>query len=153
MFYTCSSSPICLEKIPFQSSIKLGSNTLLLNQTTVTAVQPYGLLKKIKDMRIKCLATHHHCQMMRCFPSALDSGQSNNLFYRISAFFKHNFCLTPRRKINWPRLISFFLYFPAEIFQFDFNYRIKFGSTGALGQGVLIKIENYLGGVCLIQLS
>ena len=56
--------------------------------------------------------------MVRYFPCALDFGQSNNMFHGISAFFKHNFCLAPWWKINWPRSrrTSFFLYFPAEIF-------------------------------------
>ena len=46
---------------------------------------------------------------LNCFPCALDIDQSKNTFYEISAFFKHNFCLTPLWKINWPRW--FFLYF------------------------------------------
>ena len=51
----------------------------------------------------------------------------NNMFHGIFAFFKHNFCLVPRWKINWPRWISFFLCFPAEIFEFGFNPRCKIG--------------------------
>ena len=39
----------------------------------------------------KCLAVVHKSQMVRCFPCALDFGQSNNTFYGISTFFKHNF--------------------------------------------------------------
>ena len=67
--------------------------------------------------------------MVRYFPCALDFGQSNNMFHGISAFFKHNFCLAPRWKINWPRSrwTSFFLYFPAEIFGFSFNSWCKIG--------------------------
>ena len=47
--------------------------------------------------------------MVRCFSCALDFGQSNNTFYGISAFFKHNFCLVLRWKINQRRWIYFFL--------------------------------------------
>ena len=32
-----------------------------------------------------------------------------------------------RGKINWPRLSNFFLYFPAEIFEFSFNSQCKIG--------------------------
>ena len=53
------------------------------------------------------------------------SGQSNNMFYGISAFFKHNFCLAPQRNINWLRWMYFFLYFPTKIFEFSFNTRCK----------------------------
>ena len=46
---------------------------------------------------------------MRCFLWALDYGQNKNTFYGISAYFKHNFCLAPWWKINWPRLIFFYI--------------------------------------------
>ena len=52
--------------------------------------------------------------MVRCFPGALGFGQNNNTFYRNSAFFKHNFCLAPRWKINWPRWIFFFYISPLK---------------------------------------
>ena len=35
-------------------------------------------------------------------------GQNNNTFYEITAFFKHNFCLAPRWKINRARWFFFF---------------------------------------------
>ena len=64
--------------------------------------------------------------MVRCFPRALDFGQSNSTFYGISPFFKHNFCLAPRCKINWSKWVWFFyIHFPAEIFEFSFNPRSK----------------------------
>ena len=44
--------------------------------------------------------------MMRCFPWALDFGQSNGKFYGISALFKH-FCLAPQWIINWTRWTNF----------------------------------------------
>ena len=61
------------------------------------------------------------------FPRTVDFGQSNNIFYGISVSFKYTFCLAPRWKLNWPRWISLFLYFPAEIFQFSLNPRCKMG--------------------------
>ena len=64
--------------------------------------------------------------MVRCFPRALDFGQSNSTFYGISPFFKHNFCLAPRYKINWSQWVWFFyIHFPAEIFEFSLNPRSK----------------------------
>ena len=44
------------------------------------------------------------------FPWALDFGQSINTFYRISGFFKHNFCVAPRWKINCPGEFNFFIF-------------------------------------------
>ena len=39
---------------------------------------------------------------------------SNNTFYGISAFFKHNFCLAPRWKMTWPQWIYFFYISPLK---------------------------------------
>ena len=64
--------------------------------------------------------------MVGCFVCALDFGQSNNTFYGISAYFKRNFCLTPRLKINCPRWFFFNIY-RAEIFEFVYNPRCKVG--------------------------
>ena len=49
-------------------------------------------------------------EMVRCFPGALSFGKSNNMLYGISAFFKYNFCLASRWKINCPD--EFFFIFP-----------------------------------------
>ena len=70
-----------------------------------------------KILTILCLDNH---EML-----SLDFGQSNNMFYVISSFFKHNFCLALRWKMNWHRWIHFFhsvhSYFLADIFEFSFN--------------------------------
>ena len=81
--------------------------------------------------------------MVRCFPCVSDFGQSNNAFYRISKFLEHNFCLAARWKIDWNRWIWFFLYFPAEIFEFSFIPVQNWMATGVLGQGVNMIILVY----------
>ena len=57
------------------------------------------------------------------FPCVLYFGQSNNKFYGISAFFKHNFCLALVRKSSDPGEFNFF--YISKIFEFSFNPRSK----------------------------
>ena len=93
IYYSCPSSPICLEIISFCSSIKIRSITLPLHFELGRSNHPKTLttLARRKDMSIKCLTAVHQNYMVTCFPYVLDFGQSSNFFYGISVFLKITF--------------------------------------------------------------
>ena len=51
---------------------------------------------------------------MRCLHCVVDFGQSNSIFYKISALFEHNFCLAPLWNIRWAQWIYFFCISPLK---------------------------------------
>ena len=66
--------------------------------------------------------------MVRCFPCALDFGQINNTFYKISTFFHFlNIILAQPPGGKSTDHSEFFLCFPTEIFEFSFDPWCKIG--------------------------
>ena len=89
IYYSNHSLPICFKVPPsyhrIWSPIKLRSNTVLSH----FGIRPQQQHKD-KDMRLECLPIVHQSWMVRFFLYILDFSQSNDTFYRISVFFKHN---------------------------------------------------------------
>ena len=73
--------------------------------------------------------------MVGCFPCTFDFGNSNNMLYGVSTFFKYNFCLNPGEKPTVPG--EFFFYIsPWQFLNLVLIPAAKLIGHGVLGQGV-----------------
>ena len=73
---------------------------------------------------------------MRCFPCALDFGQSNNTFYEICTLFKHNFAyLSSEKSIGLVNLIFSYIS-PLKSLNLVLNLGVKLDGQRDTWQGV-----------------
>ena len=63
------------------------------------------------------------------------------LLWNLCIFLNITFAQLPGGKLTYPSEFNFFLYFPAEIFQFNFNPRCRFGWLPGYLDKVYLKIE------------